>query len=259
MHWILQNNIFNETKHDELVEFLIHHNIPHSIHSVIPFVGDIYPVPDIEPYSNVICMGSYSLRHLAKKHNWFPGVFDLEPYDFTIQLQHWGNLMLNFDSTVIKFKDASIDTLSFIRPIHDSKVFAGFKIDPPALIEWQTNIETISKDEGSTMTGDTLIQVCSIKNIIAEYRYWIVDGQIITKSLYKRGSSVVYSDLVDERFDSFVRHCIDIWQPLDAFVIDVCELIDGQYKIVEINTINSSGYYAGDIVKLAQVLNAKYS
>lgn len=255
MHWILQDNIFDEVGYQKLVEFLTRFDIPFSQHKVIPFIGEISP--DINPTGNVICIGTYSFRHLAKRRNWYPGVFDLEPYDFTIQMQHWGDLMLNSDAVVVPFKDAVVEDVAFIRPIHDSKVFAGMQIEKNSLIEWQGNMAQL-QDQGISMTEDTLIQVCPLKQIVSEHRYWIVDGKIITKSQYKSGSTVFYNSNVDERFDVFVQQCIDIWQPLPAFVIDVCELVDNQLKIVEINTINSAGFYHGDMAKLAYTLQEKY-
>jgi hypothetical protein len=41
-------------------------------------------------------------------------------------------------------------------------------------------------------------------------------------------------------------------------VIDVCETEDG-FKIVEINTINSCGFYACDMQKLIMTLQEEFS
>jgi hypothetical protein len=48
---------------------------------------------------------------------------------------------------------------------------------------------------------------------------------------------------------------IAIWQPLEAFVLDVCETQHG-FRIVEINTINSAGFYAADIQNIVMALEA---
>ena len=42
---------------------------------------------------------------------------------------------------------------------------------------------------------------------------------------------------------------VDIYQPAEAFVIDVC-LVEDDWKIVEINCINAAGFYLCDIQKL---------
>ena len=94
--------------------------------------------------------------------------------------------------------------------------------------------------------------------IFSEYRFWIVHGDIICASLYKRGSKVMYSDQVDECYFDYVRDRISTWQPHAAFVIDVCDTPDG-IKIVEINTLNSCGFYAADIPKLVMALEEGFS
>lgn len=261
MHWVLQENLFDEQGFRDALDVFERFQIPYSLHKVIPFVGEL--LPDIDPDDNVICMGSYSMRHIAKKKGWYPGVFDLESVNFNEQMKHWGTHMLNADAVVSRFADAKIITgRAFLRPIEDSKVFAGKVFTDQELTEWQHSIITMGDDYGSSMNGGTLIQVCPIKEIYAEYRYWIVDRKIATKSMYKRGDTVHYSSDVDKRFDNFVYGlCCSYsrdWQPHDAYVIDVCETPDG-IKIVEINTLNSAGFYAANMIDLIVALEEKFN
>lgn len=263
MHWILQNNLFNEAEWENMVGVLERFKIPYSVHKVIPFIGELVPEPMIQD-TKVICFGSYSMRHSAKKFGWSPGVYDLIDQNFTVQLQHWGDMMLNADATVIPFKDANIDGDTFIRPIDDSKYFAGKVFSKEEFYEWKRKVVVLEEDYGNSLTGDTIIQLCKPKMIYAEYRFWVVDCKIVTSSLYKRGDRVVYSSDVDahvHRFaDSVIRHGditlsmrTSAWQPAKAYVLDVCETPDGM-KIVEINTINSSGFYAGNVTDLILAL-----
>jgi len=48
MHWVLQNNLFNEDAYQELLDFLVANQISHSVHRVIPFIGDLSPLLDLE-------------------------------------------------------------------------------------------------------------------------------------------------------------------------------------------------------------------
>ena len=249
MHWILQDNLFNEKAYQVLLDTLRRMDIPHSIHKVVPFVGDLLPEPDFAT-KNVMCMGSYSLRHYAKKKGWYPGVFDLEPFDFTEQLQHWKQHMLNADAVVSTFKDCKFtDTEMFIRPIHDSKVFAGKIMDKTKFEDWQHRVVQLKLDCGDSLTADTLVQVCTLKQIFSEHRFWIVKGRIITSSTYKIGSKVVYKPLIDDRYGEYVINRLTEWRPLEAFVIDVADTPEG-IKVIEINTLNSCGFYSADLQKL---------
>lgn len=254
MHWILQANLFRENEWETLVNTLERMGLPYSVHKVIPFIGELEPPADVND-SQVICFGSYSMRHTAKKMGWTPGVYDLFDQDFEVQKAHWGERMLNHDSVVVPFGQARFDEPMFIRPVDDSKYFAGRMIDPEEFRDWQHKVCDLKEDTGTSLEANTLIQVSSPKAIQAEYRYWVVDGAIVTRSLYKRGSKVVYSSQVDERVDAFVNEAIAVWQPHRAFVIDVCDTDQGM-KIVEINTLNSAGFYAGDMPKLIMALEA---
>jgi hypothetical protein len=252
MHWILQENIFNEKEWENLVQALNRFSIPYSIHKVIPFIGELIPTPE-PTQEKVICLGAYSMRHAAKKFGWNPGVYDLFDINFRIQSSYWEDLMLNADSEIHRFENVTLNEPSFIRPIDDSKYFAGKIFDVVEFLEWQNKVCVLEEDTGNRLTADTLVQVSKPKEIYAEYRFWIVNGKIITKSMYKRGDRVMYSNQVDSRFDDFVLKCIDIWQPAKAFVIDVCDT-PGGIKIVEINTLNAAGLYAADVQSLVLAL-----
>lgn len=287
MHWILQENIFNESAYTTLIETLERFDIPHSIHKVVPFVGELIPDPStlipceekcfvsrmcergtkgcITRHDNVICFGSYSMRHTAAREGWYPGVFDIEDQDFTVQMQHWGQYMFNADAVVCRFEDAVFtEDLMFIRPTKDSKVFAGTLMEKADFEEWQHKVCVLEEDYGDSLTKDTMIQVCRPKKIHAEYRFWIVKGQKVTWSLYKRGDRVIYSPMVDDHIHRFVDMILktkdnstsitlsmanDGWMPDEAFCIDIFDTSDGPF-VGEIGTINSCGFYAANITDL---------
>lgn len=269
MHWILQDNLFDEQAYQHLLETLQRFDIPHSIHKVIPFIGELTPEIQLDT-QNVICMGSYSLRHSAKKFGWNPGVFDLEPFPFPIQREMWGRHMLNYDSVVVPFKDVHIgEKRKFLRPIEDSKVFAGRVFDHYEFQDWQTKVVLMDDDlppgaivdgiQVTNLSRNSLVQVSPVHEIYNEYRFWIVKGEIVTASEYKRGDRVIYSSDVPDVYHDFVNEMIATWEPHEAFVIDVCSVPDDGtkwkgIKIVEINTLNSAGFYAADMQKLVMAL-----
>lgn len=260
MHWVLQTNIFNEVGYNTLIETLERFAIAHSVHKVVPFVGSLDPMPVLST-KNVICMGSYSMRHVAKENEWNPGVFDLEPFDFMAQLNAWGGHMLNADAVVSRFEDVIFtEDEMFIRPVHDSKVFAGQLTSAEEFTGWKNRVCVLEHDYGDRVFGDTLVQVCNPKKIFSEHRFWVVKGQIVTCSTYKIGNRVVYhpEENVDHRFWGYVEDRIACVRPHDAFVIDVADTAEG-LKIVEVNTLNSSGFYAGDVQKLVFALEDAFT
>ncbi len=87
---------------------------------------------------------------------------------------------------------------AFLRPLQDSKVFDGKVYDQEDFMTWQHNVCIKGeKPNGSSLTPDTLVQVCYPKKIHAEYRFWVVKGEIVTASMYRRSKQVFYSSEVD--------------------------------------------------------------
>lgn len=258
MHWILQNNIFNEDAYDILEQTLQRFGIPYSVHKVVPFVGELLPEPNLTS-QNAICMGSYSMRHWAKKAGVYPGVFDLEPFHFDVQLEHWGDHMLNHAAVITRFEDARFtEDEMFIRPIEDSKVFAGQVMDREDFRSWQKQVCVLKLDFGSSLNNDTLVQVCPLRKIYSEHRFWVVKGKVVTSSTYKQGSRIVYIPNPDGVYQQFAEQRIAEWQPHDAFVIDIADTSDG-LKVVEINTLNSCGFYACDMQQLVMALEDAFN
>jgi hypothetical protein len=96
----------------------------------------------------------------------------------------------------------------------------------------------------------TEVVVCEPKSIQQEIRFFIVDSKIATYSIYKIGDRVHYSDMdaSDEVID-FVHGLIKSWEPDIAYVLDIA-LSEGVPKVLETNSINSSGLYSIDTQKL---------
>jgi len=263
MHWVIQNNIFNERGMQELLNILCRERYTFSTHRVIPFIGDIEP--DINPEGKVICIGSGSMRHLAKKKGWIPGVWDLNDITFEMQKNAWGKHLLNYDAVRCELRDANPqwDTF-FIRPEEDTKAFAGTVFNQAEFNVWkiQVSLSDSYEEEGLVFDkpadrrkifGSTPVIMNRVINIHKEYRFWIVNGEIATFSQYKNGCKVEYLGAAPPEIVEFVEFRVRQWQPHDAFVIDVAETDDG-HKIVEINTINSCGFYAANLENLVYAL-----
>lgn len=256
MIWLLQENLGNEDAFTPLKQALS--KFEQLIHSakVVPFVGEI--TPDLETDEKVICFGAYSMRHLAKRKGWTPGVYDIEWFSYQSLINALGDDVLNYDSVFGKFGDieSPYEDL-FIRPICDGKEFAGTVIARSSLRDWQERVVSLGmKDNGSTLTGDTDVMISPLKKIYNEYRYFVVDEAVVTGSQYKLGKRVVYGDTdgnieVAQKFaDKLSNH---IEQP---YVLDIA-LTDAGYKVIELNTLNCAGFYAIDVQKLVAALIEK--
>lgn len=259
MYWVLQHNIFSEPGFERLEEALQRFGITYSVHKVVPFVGELLPEPEPPP-GPVIVMGSYSMALYAQRKGWTPGSFANENHDFQIQVQHWGDAMLNAGARVHPFAEVpKTRELFFIRPVADTKCFAGHVMGWGAYRDWRDRTLALGADNGGTLTGETLVMVSPVKTIYREYRLWVVDSRIVTASLYKEGSRVRYDDRVDEGVLQFCSGFLGFgkWEPARAYCFDVAETEDG-YKILEVNNLNAAGFYAADMQKLVMALNSMH-
>lgn len=254
-HWVLQNNLYSEDGWDALTSTLDRFGYSYSVHKCVPFVGTLEPEAS-PPQGPVIVMGSYTMARHAKDRGWTPGAW-LGNLDYRIQQDHWGDFMLNADATYATVKTLNVDFAVdpfFVRPVHDTKSFTGRVFDR---VEWQEFQDGILRveSESPTLTGKTEIMVCPKKEIWSETRTWVIDRKVVTASGYKLGTLKRYSppEDVDPRITQFAQLLADVWSPNDAYVMDIADTPNG-LRIVEVNNLNSAGFYKADMQKLVQAL-----
>ncbi len=260
MHWIIQDNLHREEGFVALIETLERFSIPHSVVKVLPF-SDHLPteeqtIPVINPEGRVMVCGSTTLAKMAARRGWVPGSFLNENHDYEVWRQHYGDALLNHDARVCRFADVEPlgDARFFIRPCLDSKSFAGQVMDWPEFEAWRHRVLDLG-EVYTSLDGNTMVAYGPVKVIRKEFRFFVVDGRVVTGSLYKIGTRVVYNEVVDDEATLYAQQMVDRWQPARAFVIDIADTDEG-YRIVEINCLNSAGFYAIDVQKLVMAIEA---
>jgi len=263
VHWVVQENVADEERYDEVFNTLDRFGIPFTKVKVIPFAHTLEP--DVNPKGPVMTLGSITLTsRIVEKKGWKPGAYSNDNFDFEVwsKVPQWAPHILNADAIVCPFRDVPTAwNRFFIRPCLDTKAFAGTLMDQD---EYQTWRGRLLIEEGASdlmFNIDEMVCVAPIKEIYREFRFFIVDGRISTASVYKIGGSVTYQDegFIDRDACLFVSSLIsdisiNCWRPAPAFVVDVAMVEDG-YKIIEINCINSAGFYKANVSKLVLDLN----
>jgi hypothetical protein len=279
MHYIIQENVFREQHYDLLSKALDRLNLKYNTVRVFPFVDKIVEIKDIPPHpqpfdvddlpefqyndKNVFVFGGLKLARLSKDRGWTPGSLMNSNHDFLVYAQHYKDELLNYDSQIhtvgsdLKWKPNEI---KFIRPTEDTKAFTG-KIFTE--VEWKDTIENYLHNYRSAVFNEsTKIQVSVPKHISKEIRCWVVDGKIVTASIYKIGSRVVYDDQVEDEAIAYAQSMVNKFQLADAFVIDVCLTnleFNSAWKIVECGCINAAGFYKSDLQKTIMALEDKFN
>jgi len=256
MFWIIDSALKHERAFPDLMNALQRLDVPHVVVKAIPFGGGI--IPDISRENPVMVMGTYSMEKLCKEKNWFPGMFTNDNFTYEEWSEKYKGFILNEDATVIEM--GKINTLSyeddkefFTRPCEDGKEYAGEIATWKSFREWANRVLDMKEDFYKTITSNTKILLASVKKIYSEYRFFVVDGKVVTGSQYKIGSRVQYTEFIDKPIINFAQHMANIWSPALAFVIDIADTPDG-YKVIEINCMNSAGFYACDMLKLVHAI-----
>lgn len=253
MFWVVQDNLYDEKSFVLLLDQLERQNVQFELVKLIPF--DHVLQPDVNPTDNVFVCGSTSLGNVAKSKGWTPGYFD-NNLNMEIVTEKYGDQMLNSDMIVSKFKDVSPEwDRFFIRPCSDKKEFAGQVMNKGEFSNWQEKIIVLDGTSSWTsLTGDDDVMIAPVVHIFSEYRFFVVDGKVITGSLYKQGNRVYYSNQVDKEVYDYAQSMVGVWQPDRAFCLDVAVTEKG-YSVIEINSINSAGFYECDMGKFVNAIN----
>jgi hypothetical protein len=256
MFWILQDNLYDEGAFKNLLEQLDRQDTKYQVVKVIPFVGEM--IPEVEPQDNhVFVLGATSMSKIAKRKGWVPGYFD-ENLNYQTLLENYGSYMLNATCVVGTFAKLEKKWDEFhLRPVLDTKSFAGTVMDWEEFEEWRAKVLAIGEEENSltTLTGKDQVVMSPLTEIHAEYRFYVVDGKVVTGSLYKQGRRVIYKSDVDESVYKFAQEMVTLWSPNRAFALDIADTPNG-FKVIEINSINSAGFYACDMGKFVAAINA---
>jgi hypothetical protein len=173
-----------------------------------------------------------------------------------VWLKGWGKEnLLNGSAIVSRFANVRIDGPTFIRPCEDLKTFTGRIIEEDELTKWQFSInEGEHSSDSIVLTNDTMVMVSPVKQILREWRFFVVGGKVISGSQYRDVYGLSESEMVDSYIYDYAQQMVNLWKPADCFVIDIAgtsSCKDGyELSILEVNCLNGSGLYQCDAAKI---------
>lgn len=259
MHYVIHTNVFRETSWDTLMNFIRKSELSHEIIQFKPFVEEI----EIDyKGKDVWCWGSVSMARIAKKYDWQPGSMLNDNHDLEVYVLYYGKNFLNWDGEIMCAGNPLPDWADyfFARPTKDSKAFTGQLFTRDSWNEWLPKaIEDGSIYASNPFKLNTRVLLAPLRDIQQEVRCWVVGGKVITASRYKLGARVSYENYDNETFFvDFAQKMVDLYQPAEAFVIDVC-LSNDELKVVEINCINCAGFYNANMDKLMMAIENHFT
>lgn len=256
MYYAIQENIFREHHFHTLLSYLKQYNLEFELIPWRPFATE--PVKVSTDRKDVWFFGSIDTGIELQKQGWYPGIMYNDGHDFDIYKEKYGENLLNSDCTIAEFGHIHrSDFPYFIRPTRDTKIFTSQIYD---FHDWNEYVDnTIESKTIDQIRTKTKMLYCKPKTIQQEIRCWIVDGEPVTMSQYKIGRRVNMLNM-DNNEESYIfaKQMAKLYSPSRVFVLDIC-LYEDEYKIVEINCANMSGFYDINMSKLIQSLENAFN
>lgn len=255
LHWVIQDNLINHQTRDHLVQLLQERNVPFTLVKLIPFFHQIEGEVKADG-REIFVYGSTGLGEVAKARGWRPGYFD-QNLDYELMLARYGDLALNATAVCTPLGELPrAMECFFIRPVLDNKSFAGTVMTWNELEQFRAGVASIADEKDATLRLADRVVMAPLIAIRAEYRLFVIGGEVAAASRYKVGDRVESSRQVPADVIAFARRAVEHWRPNDAFTIDIAET-DAGLKVIELNSANSAGFYACDVGRIIDAVNQR--
>lgn len=236
VNWIIQKRMLNGPGYAN--------NLPAAVTKngfEIQLVENIDECTTPPPDEAVVVWGSLPFaRRLANKP-WTPGVYlRLENLRFSAFASHFSDVLLSDDFMILPFAEAVRRRLTgFWRPNESTKSFTGLVITSD---NFDLEINTLRQI--SHVQPEELVVIASPREIEAEYRYVVVDGEVIAHSSYSwTGDPTPNTDARAFVLASDIARMP--WQPDRIYVCDIAKTPSGP-KLIEFNGFSTAGIYCCD-------------
>jgi ATP-grasp domain, R2K clade family 3 len=241
MYYLVQSNIYSDPEHHKIFDILAELNLEYEkieLHNT----AELSIKTDRK---DIFVYGSVKLARLAKVHtDWTPGSFYGGNHTFKIHSEFYKHHLLNYETDVFEFGEMGVweaGETKFIKPYTDAKVFTGKVFTE---VKWADFVkESLLNPRTPMLHAQTLVQASKPKKILKEARIWIVGETVIDGVYYHFHDSTPFESTVSDDGIAFAKAMVKIFNVADAFVMDIGLTEEQEWKIIEINCINSAGFY----------------
>lgn len=254
IRWIIQNNLIAENDLKQVQKACVDIGSEFEEIIVIPFSKEI-PEFTKDDKINIYYGATTLMYNIYHQFNKPKGLFfDEQTFSMENYLKVWGEHMLSSEAKNTTFKEFwkenhPDDSLWFVRPDADDKSFNG---EVRSFSEIKSFIEKAMKVDNVILTEDTKIIVGPPYNIEKEWRNYIVDGKVVTSSLYRKNFRLNKNRYdAPEEMIKFVEDRCKEYMPHKIFAMDIA-LCGGDYYIIECGCLNSVGLYASDVYEIVK-------
>jgi hypothetical protein len=254
MKFLIQTNLMGEQSLHDIQGGL--QNLPHEFVGVIPFSHEVTANNTLEGI-DYIPYGSTLFIKVAAEKGWRGVHFDIDKFNYRVaSAMRWD--MLNGGSPILKVWNA-IDVLKredpnktyFFRPSADLKQFSGQMMKAGEAAKWLESATISDSTNYQQISPDDYIVIGFPREILAEWRHFIVDGRVVSSAMYRRRGQLIRNRESDPEVLKEAQGLANLWLPDKCCVMDTAlietESGERELKVIEFNCINGSGFYGHDI------------
>jgi len=286
--WLFEKDVFEDNT-DKMIEEVEFQGMKALVVPYVPFDDDIV-IRCSQMLGDEECVVFYGSLNFGKKLQrklpWVPGVYlNEKTFECTTYYPKLGNLLLHYDDFIMLPYGSLYDKEDmlfkmfgdklFIRPNSGTKEFTGF-VTSPHRFEERVKLAGFYDVE-----PELLVLVSKAFDLEREWRFVIVDGKVISGSLYR-----YWGELADDHksVDYVISHsskmhkelhevaawrkdwenaawdiaqkAADKWQhDQRAWTIDVCQTKEGEVKVLEIGCFSCAGMYDNNLRRVISAVS----
>lgn len=200
----------------------------------------------------MVCLGP-SFVPRAVETSWRPGIFfDPAKFSWSGYSRRWRGLMFTEDGAVTTARGALAalerEAPLFVRPDEDSKAFDGAVFD---------DADALRTALGATDLATPVVRG-GVRAVDAEWRFFVVDGEVVDASEYRRAGSPSLFRGAPPRALELAEAAVARWRPSSVFCLDVASSGD-HFGVVEVNCLNAARFYAADARVVLAAVRASVS
>lgn len=260
IRWVIQDNLIAENDLKQLQEGCKDIGVEFQEVQVIPFSSEL-PEFTIDNKLNIYYGSTTFMNNLYIQLDKPEGLFyNHETFTMLNYLKQWGDYMLSSEGQITSIGTFinnpelfrfDMESNIFIRPNGDGKEFDGQVGTYEELVPMLERMMAYD----SPLDIESSILVGPAYNIHKEWRNYIVNGKIVSSSLYRKNFKLNKSSLdIPEEMLTFVKERIKEYQPHESFAMDIASTEDGTYYIIECGCLNSVGFYHANIKEIVKVI-----
>ena len=276
LKWLIQQSSVSDTHLQSVVTQMKLSETPYGFFGVIPFCHDITGIEELlEKNFHYIFHSSIKILEIFEhcktlldlNENLSPwqkemadtllkrlkmGIFHNKE---TFDQSYYGKLglpLLNDNSEIYPCRDiidTSFDEDLFIKPSCDTKAFNAGVIKKGVTVK-----DHVESQLHRERYNDELILLSPLKKIDAEYRFFVVNKEVVSGSSYRINNELKSDPNVPAHVIAKASELAKLYQPHEIFTLDLCQ-IENDVKIVEYNCFNCSGIYGTDYRKVIHKVN----